>query len=518
MSWLTDTLIVTGALIAMVLLLRGPIARAFGPGAAYALWALPLLRLLLPPLTLPAAAPAIPGNTVSDVVTVLTDPVPVSAVTAPVWDLAPLLQTIWLLGALAYLVWRGRGYAEMRRRLLSGAVNVGETEGVRLIESTSAATPVAFGVLDKVIALPPGFMALTPLAERDLAIAHELEHHRGRDLAINIAVQPLLALHWFNPLAWIGWRALRRDQEAACDARVLAGREAETRAIYGRLIASFAVNPSPALASPLACPILHEKSIIYRLRSLTMTEPTKTRRLAGRLLIGAAALALPLTATITYAAGEDPAPATSGKSDAKVTHGIVIIDVPEGASPDDKDLHVRTVVRNGKTIVLKTKQPLSDAEAEARIAKAEAEMPEMPEMPEPPAPPMPPEGGRQVVIVKHGDHAAHGKGEKREVHTMVFRHGGDGAAMPMAHGEGGMAMAHCTEGKPVVARVDKTSEGKQHHSVVMVCAKPGDKGASLAGLRSARERVAADKNMPADVKADVLKQLDGEIEKAAKAE
>jgi len=51
----------------------------------------------------------------------------------------------------------------------------------------------------------------------------------------------------------------------------------------------------------------------------------------------------------------------------------------------------------------------------------------------------------------------------------------------------------------------------------MVCAKPGDKGASLAGLRSARERVAADKSMPADVKADVLKQLDDEIEKAAKA-
>ena len=50
----------------------------------------------------------------------------------------------------------------------------------------------------------------------------------------------------------------------------------------------------------------------------------------------------------------------------------------------------------------------------------------------------------------------------------------------------------------------------------VVAAVMGGAGLLLA-LRSARERVAADKNMPADVKADVLKQLDGEIEKAAKA-
>lgn len=515
MSWLIDTLFATGVLIGAVLLLRRPVAKAFGPGMAYALWLLPLLRLVMPPLQLPAAAADLPAPNVSEFVTVIADPVPAIAVADPAWAYAPLLQAGWLAGAALYLIWRAWGYAAMRRSLLSGAASVGEAEGVRLIETPAAASPVAFGVFDKVIALPPGFMALTPRRDRDLALAHELEHHRGRDLAINIAIQPLLALHWFNPLAWAGWRALRRDQEAACDARVLAGREPETRAVYGRLIASFATAHSPAMASPLACPISLEKSIIHRLRSLTMTEPTKTRRLAGHLLIGAAALALPLTATISYA-GDETAPPS--KVEQRKVHKIVVVDVPEGASVDDKDLHIRTVERNGKTIVLKTKQPLTDAEAEARIAKAEASMPPMPPMP--PMAPMPPEGGRQVVIVKHGDgpdHAAHGKGEKREVHTMVFRHGGDGAAMPMAHGEGGMAMAHCTDGKPVVARVEKTSEGKQHHSVVMVCAKSGDKGASVAGLRSARERVAADKNMPADVKADVLKQLDGEIEKAAKA-
>ena len=54
MTWLLDTMLATGVLIAAVLVLRRPVAKLFGPGMAYALWALPLLRLALPPLLLPA--------------------------------------------------------------------------------------------------------------------------------------------------------------------------------------------------------------------------------------------------------------------------------------------------------------------------------------------------------------------------------------------------------------------------------------------------------------------------------
>ena len=53
-SFAFETLLWTGALIALVLVLRRPVTRHFGPGAAYALWLLPFARLLLPPLVLPA--------------------------------------------------------------------------------------------------------------------------------------------------------------------------------------------------------------------------------------------------------------------------------------------------------------------------------------------------------------------------------------------------------------------------------------------------------------------------------
>src|SRR5690606_35028482 len=49
------TLLYTGLLIAVVLLVRRPAARWLGPQFAYALWVLPFLRLLMPPIVLPAS-------------------------------------------------------------------------------------------------------------------------------------------------------------------------------------------------------------------------------------------------------------------------------------------------------------------------------------------------------------------------------------------------------------------------------------------------------------------------------
>ena len=53
-AWLIETLVWTAVLIAAVLFVRRPVARWFGPQVAYALWALPVLRLILPPIELPA--------------------------------------------------------------------------------------------------------------------------------------------------------------------------------------------------------------------------------------------------------------------------------------------------------------------------------------------------------------------------------------------------------------------------------------------------------------------------------
>ncbi len=50
LGWLIEALAASTLLMGLALLIRRPVREAFGPQIAYALWALPLLRLLLPPL------------------------------------------------------------------------------------------------------------------------------------------------------------------------------------------------------------------------------------------------------------------------------------------------------------------------------------------------------------------------------------------------------------------------------------------------------------------------------------
>ncbi|WP_298466862.1 M56 family metallopeptidase [uncultured Erythrobacter sp.] len=331
-DWLFDTLLWTAALIALVLFIRRPIARWLGPQTAYALWAIPALRLILPPLELPnwlAPAQSAPTQETTSTFLILGPATPVATQEAvagsteaatdnamsitpqTLLDAAPWLElgfVAWLIGAAIFMYLRFSAYFKLRSELLSDAREVGKAGKIRLVETPGTKAPLAFGVLDPVIAMPEGFMAQPDRTARDLALAHEMAHHEGRDLLINVAVQPLFALHWWNPLGRYGWLALRRDQEAACDARVVASKPAEDRAVYANLIASFAAGPNVALAAPMACPVLGDKSIIHRLRSLTMSDQTPRRRIAGRALLGFGVLALPLTASISYAESQAPEP------------------------------------------------------------------------------------------------------------------------------------------------------------------------------------------------------------------
>ncbi|WP_417321856.1 M56 family metallopeptidase [Erythrobacter aureus] len=356
--FLFDTLMWTGALIGFALLLRRPVAKYLGAGAAYALWFLPLARLLFPPVTLPAwmkpsfleSAPAA-EPVVTDLALApaaesgfsyanVMAPVTPATMESPVDFVVPLV-ILWLVGAAIFMGRRFWLYGELRRELLKDARPVGEVGNIRLVETTAISGPMAFGVIDKVVALPDGFMVSRERQVRDLAIAHELEHHYGHDILVNVLIQPLFAVHWFNPLGWMGWTAMRRDQEAACDARVVASRSRDERAAYAAIIADFArrpqIAPRPALAAPMACPVLGDKSIIHRLRSLPMTDHSRRRRVAARGAVAAAVLALPMTASICYVG---VSPATAGDTPEPTEAVWALADTEEPVSVDRNVEHI----------------------------------------------------------------------------------------------------------------------------------------------------------------------------------
>jgi len=534
--FLFDTLLWTGLLIGFVLMLRRPVARHLGAGTAYALWALPALRLLIPPVTLPAwmaswlggtpepafnpldpalAAPAAEATSFTYFAPAST-PVDYAPVVAEPTDFVTPLVMLWLIGAVVFLVRRFWLYAELRRELLDDAVSVGDVGRIRLVETPAISGPIAFGVLDKVVALPVGFMTARDRRARDLAIAHELEHHRGHDLLANILVQPLFALHWFNPLGYMGWMALRRDQEAYCDARVVAARPREERAAYAGVIADFARRPQaaprPALAAPMACPVLGDKSIIHRLRNLSMSDVSPRRQLAARAGIVAALFALPMTASICYAsAAEPPAPPAPPEAPAaplppappeppqppeppaapdafswETESGDVVRDVEETRTEDGR-VERRVIIRrrdgegDGAKHVEHRIVRKGDTEGWTEEDRAELEK-EMEEL--------------------RKEFAENGKFHREMQIAMAEAH----SAAAEARANAPRVVMKCRDKENIVSS-ETDSKGR---TTMFVCEANGDRIA-LKALQSARKAIASDRNMSDEERAEALRELDKEI-------
>jgi beta-lactamase regulating signal transducer with metallopeptidase domain len=393
-GWLTDTLLMTGAIMALILVVRRPVGRWFGPGAAYALWALPMIRLLLPPLTLPEAlavghvsdvlVPAAePATAVASLPTLIETAVAPASMAETTFSMPwTTVLLVWLSGAALFLLHRAISYRRMRHELMRDARLIGHSGLVRIVETSAVDAPVAFGVTDRVVALPAGFLATADSDASDFAITHELEHHAGNDLLANMAVQPLFALHWFNPLGWLAWRAFRSDQEAACDARVMSGRSRRERERYGRLIASFAAGSRFALAAPMAGPLRGDKSIIHRLKALVRNDVPERHRMLGRSLFAVSIIAVPLTASVTYAADEQgetevqasawhPAvPAASSAALPKFAAVQKRSERPVHASPDES---LSWASRGADRAALThTEADFAEAHADAMEAQAEA--------------------------------------------------------------------------------------------------------------------------------------------------
>ena len=210
MSWLVETLASSGMLMLAVLALRVPVRRAWGAGAAYALWLIPAARVVLPPIGLPQALPT-PSLDVMPTV------VAAGMVAADSVDSAwpTVLLTVWAAGAIGFLAWQALAYRLFVGRALVGAIPAGRLNGVALLRSPGVDGPVAIGFRRRSVLVPADFDTRYAPEERVLALRHEAAHHARLDLWANAAALLLVALHWPNPLAHWAYRLFRADQELA---------------------------------------------------------------------------------------------------------------------------------------------------------------------------------------------------------------------------------------------------------------------------------------------------------------
>lgn len=193
--------LVAAAAVLVVLALRIPARRLFGPQVAYGLWAAPPLAAfatLLPPRTEDGARSA-------------------SFIAAAVGDHSGLVLAATAAGFVAALAVLARAQQRFMQAVRDGRGG-----------------PAVVGVISPRIVMPRDDGRYSP-EERALIRAHEREHVNRMDPRAGALASTLQALCWFNPMVHLGAHLMRLDQELACDAAVLRSRP-QDRALYARTL------------------------------------------------------------------------------------------------------------------------------------------------------------------------------------------------------------------------------------------------------------------------------------------
>jgi len=323
-----------------VRLLQSTLARPFGAAARYLAWLLVPVAMLAVTLPHPAIdALAIHVDVGRVAPAWVAAATPQEAPAAAGWPVA--VAAAWAAGVvlLAFALLRSqRGFEALVKPAVAG--------GVPCLPAGSG--PAVLGVWRRRVVLPLDFDSAFDAEERRLMLRHEGVHLRRADNAWNLLASVLLALHWFNPIAWWAWRCLRVDQETSCDAAVLREESSDALAVYaGALLKVQGVVLTP----PLATSWRPSHPLVERVRMLELHRISPARHRAGLRL---ATLSILLAGIGGYAlqAGASAPPPAGGLP----IRTAVDVRVDAGAP-----IHVLLTTRAGETATLRAEPDAKNA-------------------------------------------------------------------------------------------------------------------------------------------------------------
>lgn len=258
-NWITSSCI----LILVVLALRSVLGKKLGARMRYAIWAVVLVRLLVPvSISMGVTVPKLPAWEPPEVLreksihVLPTDSLPADGapmdpdssgyprlaedregVVRRADRISPLelLKWIWVgggavLGALllGFNLHFGLRLRRSRRRM------EGAGGPVPVYVSGGLPSPCLFGLLRPAVYVTEG-TAADPVMLRHV-MAHELTHYRHLDHLWSVLRGAALAVHWWNPLVWLAAVYSRRDGELACDEGALYQLGDSERTAYGETL------------------------------------------------------------------------------------------------------------------------------------------------------------------------------------------------------------------------------------------------------------------------------------------
>ena len=260
---ITATVVILLVIAARLLLKRAP--KIF----SYALWAIVLLRLLVP-VSIQSPVAVVPEQKVFSAASGQTyEPVapkpqvpqlqapedePVTVMPAVPETKPETKQEIsvslegwfslaWMLGIGVIAAISLVSYGKLRKKV---RISVPLQKGIRVADDIRS--PFVMGFIRPVIYLPA---TLQPSEQRYI-IAHEQHHIRRGDHIFKLLGFLALMIHWFNPLVWIAFVLAAKDMEMSCDEAVIRRLGPDVRADYSQSLLSLATGHRVFTGTPLA--------------------------------------------------------------------------------------------------------------------------------------------------------------------------------------------------------------------------------------------------------------------------
>ena len=166
--------------------------------------------------------------------------------------LAPASQVIWWPGVFAALWLVGFvamvAYGTVSYYMLYLKMAKAGRIDANVYRAANITSPFVLGLIKPKIFLPPYLKA----HEREYILLHEQTHIGRKDHIVKLVAYLILSLHWFNPLAWIGFLQMEKDMEMSCDERVIRELGGGIKKDYSMTLLSLATDRRRLIASPLA--------------------------------------------------------------------------------------------------------------------------------------------------------------------------------------------------------------------------------------------------------------------------
>ncbi len=146
-------------------------------------------------------------------------------------------------------------------------------------------TPALTASLKPRLLLPESMLNGMDIRQIEYGIRHELMHYRRRDYLAALLLMLLRCVYWFNPVVWLASKQIETDMEAACDASVTADFNKPERLDYAQTMIDLG---SKANAYLLGMGVSNSRaSMEKRVRGIFMDKRSKLPvRLAALVLSG----------------------------------------------------------------------------------------------------------------------------------------------------------------------------------------------------------------------------------------